>query len=479
MKKFACRSVSIIALLAGFAADAWAVNRPFVEGDSIKFVGAELDTLGLEILRWTFKFNVLGKENVSIHIFFPQDSALFIETSPKVEQSHLAQGVWLFRPQTQGEISIIAIGPKEHFEDSKSVYLIKEGSKAAKRDNTTHGPSLKAKPGDKKDEKPHLLSAPRFKRELKTLSWVYTFAIYNKENVTIQMALPDDDDLGITPISSGTLVGQNDGILTITPGKVDSVTIIASGSEHRLKTGAIKYWIKEGDKKVDTVFTIGPELQFNPKFFRPVIGAGIGWLTDDFVDFKVKDDHLLIENDSKNRPIILAGVLVNVKELTRNLKTNSLPGIIKSPLNCLLLPVRTIDDFLFSAEFADGGTKGVDGFAFGICKRISDEFSLVASYSRRKGLELSPGFRQAARSTITEKLKDGSSEDKLKYQRFESYAPGDDKSQKVLDGFPLISATTTNTRVFPGEPIISSYNTSLNIGIVASLNLKGLFSLNK
>lgn len=47
---------------------------------------------------------------------------------------------------------------------------------------------------------------------------------------------------------------------------------------------------------------------------RPLVGLGITRLTDDYVDFKITENHILTENDSKYRSQLMTGALIKVHE---------------------------------------------------------------------------------------------------------------------------------------------------------------------
>ena len=235
---------------------------------------------------------------------------------------------------------------------------------------------------------------------------------------------------------------------------------------------------------------VGPELRFDPAFVRPIIGGGTGILIDDQIDWKVTNNHLLVENDSRVRPAILAGALFNVKSFTQKLRiswpniapTDSglvkfakhLPKVITIPANIALLPLRATDDILVSLEFAEGTSRTLDGFVFGFSKRLSKNLSFVIGYSLRKGRELSPGFRRFAANAIASDTTNHYSS----FNGFTKHTKG--KKANLLDGFPLTIPSGTDSNgeesLFPGEPIISIFNSAIHIGLIVPLDLIAIFA---
>ena len=119
-------------------------------------------------------------------------------------------------------------------------------------------------------------------------------------------------------------------------------------------------------------------------FASVVIGGGISWRWDDKIDFKVADNTLLIENDSRRRPILLTGGLFYVK-----------PFLDKCKIGCLA------DDVLLSVAFTDAVSQNsIDEFLVGLSKRISNKLNFVVGYSLVRGKELSPGFQESAKRFI-------------------------------------------------------------------------------
>ena len=190
-------------------------------------------------------------------------------------------------------------------------------------------------------------------------------------------------------------------------------------------------------------------LQYKSKkvsFVRPVIGWGITRLIDDHVDFKEVGDRIFVENDSKNRSQFMTGGLVNLFDFKNK---------------------YTID-IAVNMEFAVGG-KNVDGFFIGGGIGFARKFELVIGYSLGRGKELSHGFQRAM-------------------GRFIKKYKGDDKGFPELDSIELKNGVIDDLKdydglslsykegevthqIFPGEPIVDSFNSKVSFGILIPLDV--------
>ena len=206
----------------------------------------------------------------------------------------------------------------------------------------------------------------------------------------------------------------------------------------------------------------GESIEKNDKLeseVNAVIGGGISFRLDDWIDFKFTDDALLIENDSQRRPILLAGTLFYVK-----------PFLDK--YTCLKPLGWFTDDVLLSVAFTDDTSQtGIDEFLVGLSKRITGNLNFVVGYSLVKGKELSPGFQESA-SQFIKKMNNDHSE----YERFIEFKSNEGtETQKLLDGLPL--ADPNKKKFFLGDPVISSTNHGLYFGFVTSIGLKEMITL--
>lgn len=179
----------------------------------------------------------------------------------------------------------------------------------------------------------------------------------------------------------------------------------------------------------------------NP-FVQAVFGGGIAILRDDHEDFAVKDNTLLVSNDSKKRASGLAGALFRL---------GNVPTVFGPKQLSMMV----------SFQFTEGTTALLDGVFFGGAFELNRYLHLTAGAGVRKGKELSPGFRQTAAETIQAQVAANSTV----YRRFEGYGPESD--DKMLDGLSLLAPGSTEkpARFFPGDPIVDSYNWSFFVGV--------------
>ncbi len=487
MKNHSLCTLTIIALITVMNASTRAQEK---QNARLRSYPPKLDSLTTE---WTYEFSLAKRETVSIHIYFPDSPDLAVISSLELENSKIKpkikKGEWILEIAdttiTDTTVVVKAKGSNQRFKNGAVKYIFKNRGNVNIDSNFVIGPVLKDNQTDKQEEQSALSRSYTKKLDHQISAWVYEFTLKEKSGISIQISFPYSPDLVISTSpelkENTTRHGNGEWSLELKDKKLTSIYITVSGSNQRFKDGVVKYVIKEDSKKADTSFAIGPELQFNPEFFRPMVGAGLGYLADDVIDFDEKNNFLFVKNDSRLRPVLLAGLLFNFKGFAQKLK---IPGpriasndsafkkfmkhsskLITFPLNLLLFPLRMTDDVLFSVEFTQGTSPGVDGVVFGISKRISNDLSFVIGYSRRRGRELSPGFKNAAKKVIT---------DSASYKQFSKYVSGG--NEKELDGFPL---TMGAEKVFPGAVIIDSFNSAFSAGLVISPNLKGLFSSSK
>ena len=138
----------------------------------------------------------------------------------------------------------------------------------------------------------------------------------------------------------------------------------------------------------------------------------------DFKEIREGDKHLFIANDSKTRPYLMTGVAINVAG------------------NC---------DAIVGLEFLKGGQEVLDGVFFGFGWKFNPHVELAIGYSRGLGQELSRGFRFSMEEHYrgTRRLRD----------------------QKDYDALPLYE-DGEKTPIYPGNPIIDSFNSRISIGIM-------------
>jgi hypothetical protein len=173
---------------------------------------------------------------------------------------------------------------------------------------------------------------------------------------------------------------------------------------------------------------------------QAVVGGAFAYLQDDYTDFTIKNDTLLVQNDSRYRPTLLAGALLR------------------------MFAVKSHDVGLHaSTQFAAGGA-ALDGFSLGVGYALNKRAHVTMGLLLRKGRELSPGFLRAV-STATGAA--ASASPLAPYREFDASS----KQVSVLDGLPL---KTGDKAIFPGDPIIDSYNVSVYLGVVVPVGISSL-----
>lgn len=179
---------------------------------------------------------------------------------------------------------------------------------------------------------------------------------------------------------------------------------------------------------------------------RPLIGWGITRLTDDFVDFKKEGERILTENDSKWRSQLMTGALINIYEFKNK---------------------NTID-IAANVEFTVGREK-VDGFFIGGGFGLAHKIEFVFGYSLGRGKELSHGFQRAMGQFIEKHKGDPS------FPEFKGLDLVDGVIADIrdYDGLPLsfVNETGETQPIFPGEPIVTSFNSKWSFGILVPFDI--------
>lgn len=171
---------------------------------------------------------------------------------------------------------------------------------------------------------------------------------------------------------------------------------------------------------------------------QAVFGGGIGRRIDDSEDFIVKNDTLLVLNDSLYRPTALAGALFRLGSVHRH----------EVGLHS-------------SLQFAEGGAL-LDGFSLGLAWSVNDSAHLTAGMLLQKGKELSKGFKRAAIDAATAAAVDSAL---ARYAGFNGH-------DADLDGLPL---KVGDKAWYPGDAIVDSYNWSFYVGVVVPVRISELF----
>lgn len=220
------------------------------------------------------------------------------------------------------------------------------------------------------------------------------------------------------------------------------------------KNGVID-WAIETDAANGTV--PGPTVLLDdPSFFRPAITVGSNWRCDDYIDFKIENNVMLIENDSRMRPLFGIGGLLKIG------------NIQKKPL-----------DLLISIELGKDSTKVIDSFVLGLGLRMNRHLNLYAGVLVHGGQAVSPGFKDVAEQLVTDikdmKIEAPSAMEKdsthIDYKaiqkgfRFENLEKLED-----YDGFPIIDPRNEKP-IFPGPPLINSTNWAFVFGVALSFDV--------
>lgn len=185
-------------------------------------------------------------------------------------------------------------------------------------------------------------------------------------------------------------------------------------------------------------------------WIRPLIGGGLTWGTDDFVDFKEIDDtdeRIFIENDSRLRTDVLAGGLFKLHEFKNG---------------------QTFD-VAINLQFAEVGQSLLDGIFLGIGFGLTPVLEIVGGYSRGRGKELSHGFQQAMGRFI----EDHRGDVRFPELRDIELADGVIADPRDYDGLPLsfVNEVGESERIFSGDPITNSFNSRWTFGVLIPLDI--------
>ena len=188
--------------------------------------------------------------------------------------------------------------------------------------------------------------------------------------------------------------------------------------------------------------TEGRNGEENESAIRFATGGGIAWLKDDYTDFKSDGDRIYVENDSRIRPEFLFGLLIKAQD--------------DGPLQKLNLSVNV--------TMTEGGTNILDGVFLGAGWKISESIVLVGGYSRKRGMELSPGFQRAMSRAVRIEQQENPN-GKYGHIRFEH---GLISRMEYYDGLEISKEVK---EVFPGDALIGSYNTKWSFGIMVKFDI--------
>ena len=191
-------------------------------------------------------------------------------------------------------------------------------------------------------------------------------------------------------------------------------------------------------------------------FVRPVISVGLSTAMDDHIDFRSirdTDDFIVIGNDSRTRTELSTGALFRLKEFGKGSSSNW----------------RKTIDLVFQFQFAEGGQSALDGLFFGGGIGVTRHLELIAGYSRGLGKELSFGFEKAMGAYIKE--------NQAEYPSVHLDSDGVISDKRHYDGLPLKrlqpddDENMTKVRIYPGEPLVDSYNSKFTIGFAFTFDI--------
>jgi hypothetical protein len=158
----------------------------------------------------------------------------------------------------------------------------------------------------------------------------------------------------------------------------------------------------------------------------------MSWLMDDYADFEVDEERLVVKNDSRWRATALTGISFNV---------------------------WNNGGIFVGLKYAEGTDSLLDALTLGLTYRIADQLSIVVGASRGQGRELSPGFRRATAKYI-EANSDQFSTINARARREELGKLGD------YDGLSLTAIGYT------GRPITDSWNATVFVGVTFPISIK-------
>ena len=177
-----------------------------------------------------------------------------------------------------------------------------------------------------------------------------------------------------------------------------------------------------------------------PASVKLLLGPGLTKGSDDHVDFKEVregDGNIFIENDSRWRSELMAGVF------------HEFP-----------LPKGVNTGPVFALEFRAGAQGVLDSvfFGWGVSINKIPHAIFVVGVSRGRGRELSPGFKRAMAEHHghIHSLED--------YDGLSLYRPD-----------PVPKDPNRTVKIFPGDPVIDSYNTKLSIGVLLKIDVMKVF----
>lgn len=258
-----------------------------------------------------------------------------------------------------------------------------------------------------------------------------SYTLTSKAKTALDLSLPEGAVLQPeNSCSASKLAG--DVVVTCESPLQNQVAFTIRAAAALAEAGSIK--IAELGEEPKEVTLAGP-VGHSGRHIELVTGYGLGVRRDDSIDFQpiTKDStNVLIKNDSKGRPDILVAAKICLAHCDRTGQLGTLLGI----------------------HFVNGTSATIDGITFAFTRGIARKVYFYVGGSLGLGTEISHGFRKAAAS--------------LKDQGVPGFANRDLTNDKDFDGLPLKyqkAGATEPVLVFPGSPVIDSYNFRWTFGL--------------
>ena len=192
-----------------------------------------------------------------------------------------------------------------------------------------------------------------------------------------------------------------------------------------------------------------------PARVQPLFGPGLTWLLDDHVDFREEDGTILIDNDSEYRPELMAGTVIKICDFGKDSWRH-----------------KPTFDIVTGLQFTKGGQALVDGVFFGVGLGLTPNVEFVVGYSRSLGKELSFGFKRNMGQFIKEQKEKKQLDPELQGIRV---AGGVIENIQDYDGLSLYRDNEKQQKIFPGNPIINSFNSRISIGLLFKFDIVKAF----
>ena len=302
------------------------------------------------------------------------------------------------------------------------------------------------------------LTEPTFQRGDSEHTWLYKVTFTGvpenmKTTFTLYLRIPERTQVHNINESNVTSTSSRLSVFTVVKMETmqnRTVTLRVTGLARDVKAGpAVEHqWSLVNGNRINLTAS-APELLYDPSAIRFVFGTGVLSGFDDYIDFAVSNDTLLVKNDSMIRTTANVGALFKVAEFRWK-------------------EVHPVD-LLVSIDFSPNTDRSVDGLTFGVAIGLHKYLSIGFGYRLRMGQELSPGFRRGAEVLVEDLLE--SEDHKDDYERFRGLA----QELQLYDGFSLTDPRTSGP-FFPGNPIIESYNNTVFLGLFIPLDFRHLFA---